>query len=115
VSLAAASAIVVAATAIIVDFATWIQLNVTILSGIPLVLAAPTRNRWLLWGLVIALLAATFLVYSLQIPPGVFSLRESFFVKRLSSFATMLLTAYLLHLWMNALEVVDTQRWLLAE
>ena len=66
----------------IADFATWIELDVAAIYGLPLVLAGATRSRALLWILTGILCAATFVVYALQIPPGAFAFNEVFFVNR---------------------------------
>ena len=66
-----------------IDAITWVQLDVAAIYGLPLVLAALTRSRRLLWALTAALTIATFAVYAMQIPAGAFSLSETFFVNRL--------------------------------
>jgi signal transduction histidine kinase len=110
-------AILLALAEISIDAATWIQLNIAIIYGLPLVLAAATRSRRLIWVLTLVLVCATFLVYALQIPPGVFTPREPMFVDRVLAAITLVLTAGLLHalsLATDALEVrgkeLDHQR-----
>ena len=78
--LAGALAVLAALLVAYIDWITWIELNVPVLYGLPLVLCVATRNRRLLWGMTASLLITTFVVYSLQSPPGPFSLLESFFV-----------------------------------
>jgi signal transduction histidine kinase len=102
-------AVSLAAAAAITDWATWIELNLSILYGLPLILAAAARNRRLLWGLMSILVIVTFTVYSVQIPRGRFSLVEPFFVDRALSTAAMLLTAWLGHIWIRTTETLDAQ------
>jgi signal transduction histidine kinase len=96
-TLLAASALLLAAAEVYMDWVTWIELNVAILYSLPLVVAAAARNRRLIWLLTLLLVAATFVVYALQIPPGHFTLREPFFVDRVLACVTLLLSASLLH------------------
>ncbi|HYK22945.1 MAG TPA: histidine kinase dimerization/phospho-acceptor domain-containing protein, partial [Pyrinomonadaceae bacterium] len=103
-------AVLLAALEALVDWTTWIQLNISLVYGLPLLLAAAARSRRLLWALTGVLIGITFIVYSMQIPPGLFSLREPFFVNRVLSSAAMLLTAGLGHIWIKATEQLDAQR-----
>jgi signal transduction histidine kinase len=105
-----ALAVLVALLVAYIDWITWIELNVSVLYGLPLVLSLATRNRRLLWGMTTLLLITTFVVYSLQVPPGQFSLWEHFFVDRLLAAAAMLLIALLLHYRMAALDTMEAQR-----
>src|SRR5688500_18579137 len=66
-----------------IDAVTWVELDVAAIYGLPLVLAALTRSRRLLWILTAALTITTFVVYAVQIPAGLFALSETFFVNRL--------------------------------
>jgi len=104
-----AAAVLLAAVEVGIDFDTWIQLNVSIVYSLPLVLAAAARNRRLIWLLVLMLLAATFAVYAIQISPGAFSLREPFFVNRIMSSATLLISASLLHGLTVAVDALDAR------
>ncbi|HET7342059.1 MAG TPA: HAMP domain-containing sensor histidine kinase [Methylomirabilota bacterium] len=108
-------AVALAAAEVALDFATWIQLNVSILYGLPLILAALARSRRLLWSLVAVLATSTFTVYWLQIPPGVFALHEPFFVNRVLATVSLLLTACLAHVWIAALDLTDRQSRTLQE
>ncbi len=108
--LALICAVLLAVFEVFIDWATWIQLNVAIVYGLPLVLAALGRNRRLLWGLTVVLLAATFVVYARQIPRGVFSAEEPFFLDRVLAALALVLTAALLHLWTLAVDAVEAQR-----
>jgi len=96
-----------------IDAVTWVQLDVAAIYGLPLVLAALTRSRRLLWALTAALSIATFAVYAAQIPVGAFSLSETFFVNRLFDAVAVLLTAGLLHVWIVAADTEEAQAQLL--
>ena len=102
-------AVLLAMLEVLVDWTTWIQLNISLVYGLPLILAAAARSRRLLWALTGVLIGVTFIVYSVQIPPGLFSLNEPFFVNRVLSSAAMLLTAGLGHIWIKATEQLDAQ------
>jgi signal transduction histidine kinase len=102
-------AVLLAAVEATLDWTTWIELNISLVYGLPLILAAAARSRRLLWTLTGVLIGITFIVYSIQIPPGVFSLSEPFFVNRVLSMTAMLLTAGLSHIWINATEQLDKQ------
>jgi signal transduction histidine kinase len=109
VSVAAALAVLLALIEVFVDWLTPIEINVSIVYGLPLVLAAAGRSRRLLWGLAMFLVLMTFSVYSVQVPSGVFSTSEPLFVNRLLAAAALLLTAGLLHLWMIAVDTTEVQ------
>jgi signal transduction histidine kinase len=110
-----ALAVALAAAEIVVDLTTWIELDIATIYGIPLVLAAFTRDRRVLWGLMAALTLATFVAYAMQIPVGTFRLREALFVNRVLDAAALLLIAGLLHVWMKSLDVREAQERLLEE
>ena len=105
----AALAVLLALVEIFLDWITRIEVNVAIVYGLPLVLAAAGRSRKLLWSLALFLILMTFSVYSVQIPPGVFSSREPMFVNRVLAAAALLLTAGLLHIWMIAVDTAEAQ------
>jgi hypothetical protein len=115
VAFACASAIVIAVVEVILDLATWVELDIATIYGIPLVLAAFTRNRRLLWGLAVALTLATFLAYTLQIPVGTFAPREGLFVNRVLDAVALLVTAGLVQMWMMSLDIREAQSKLLEE
>ena len=69
----------------------------------------------MLWGLALFLLITIFAVYYVQIPPGVFSLREPYFVNRVLAAFALVLTAVLLHVGMIGLDLLETQRRSLKE
>jgi signal transduction histidine kinase len=108
-SLLSALAVVLAAIEILVDAATWIQLNIAIIYSLPLVLAAAARNRRLLWILVSILVAATFLVYWQQIPPGVAALQDEYFLNRVLAALSLVLVAGLLHALSLATEALRSR------
>jgi signal transduction histidine kinase len=102
-------AVCLAIVEVVVDWITWIELNEAIVYTLPLILAAAARNRRLLWGLAVFLAATTFGVYYVQIPPGVFSLTEPFFIDRVLAVVTLLVTAGLLHAWTLAIDAIEAQ------
>ncbi|MEO8506902.1 MAG: sensor histidine kinase [Betaproteobacteria bacterium] len=109
------AALVITVGLIIVDFITWIQLDVVAIFGIPLVLAGATRSRGLLWSLAASITITTFVVYALQIPPGAFALHEPFFVNRMLDVASLLLIAMLLHIWIASADTSDAQARLISD
>ena len=115
VAFACVFAIVLAIAEVILDLGTWVELDIATIYGIPLVLAAFTRNRRLLWGLTIALTLATFIAYTLQIPVGAFGLGEALFVNRALDAVALLLTAGLVHVWMMSPDIREAQSKLLEE
>jgi signal transduction histidine kinase len=94
---------------VVADFATWIELDVATIFGLPLVLAGVLRNRALLWLLTAVLVTTTFVVYVLQMPPGTFAVNEIFFVNRVLNALSLLLLAGLLHIWMKSSETSEAQ------
>jgi signal transduction histidine kinase len=110
-----AFAIAVAVAEIALDLGTWVELDIASVYGIPLVLAAFTRNRRLLWGLTVALALATFIAYGLQIPAGAFEAREGLFVNRLLDAVALIVTAGLVHVWMTSMDIRQAQAQLLLE
>jgi signal transduction histidine kinase len=96
-----------------IDAVTWVQLDVAAIYGLPLVLAALTRSRRLLWSLTGALTITTFVVYVVQVPAGLFELTETFFVNRVFDAVAVLLTAGLLHIWIVSVDTVEAQARLL--
>src|SRR5436309_2356303 len=112
---AGALAVLLALAEVLLDWGTQIPLNVSILYGLPLVVAVGTRSRWLLWGLTLALLVTTFAVYWVQIPPGEFSLHEEHFINRLLAALALVVTAALLHVAMAGLDLLEAQRRTLKE
>ena len=110
---AAVLAVVLALVEAFFDAITWVQLDVAAIYGLPLVLAALTRSRRLLWALTAALTLTTFVVYAVQIPAGEFGFAEPFFVNRLFDAVAVLLTACLLQVWMISVDTAEAQARLL--
>lgn len=94
---------------IIADAITPVELNLPTAYALPLVLAAATRNRRLLWFFTALLTIATFVVYALKLPAGEFTLREAFFVNRMLAAMAFVITAGLLHVWMASAETSETR------
>ncbi len=110
VRLTAVLAVLLAAVEVFIDWSTWIQLNVSIVYALPLVLAAATRNRRLIWTLALLLISMTFAVYSAQIPAGLFQLHEALFINRVLAAVALIITAGLLHAWTLAVDAIEVQR-----
>ena len=106
---------IVALGLVVTDLVTWIQLDIATIFSLPLVLIAPARSPRLLWSLAAVLTVATFVVYVLQMPPGMFLLREKFFVNRVLDVANLLLIAVLLHVRMNSADAREAQARLIKE
>jgi signal transduction histidine kinase len=103
-------ALVLAVIEVAIDWATWLELDISALYGAPLVLAAVARNRRLLWGLTAALVVMTFAVYAAQVEPAVFSRHDPYFVNRALSALELGLTACLCHVWIEAAEKLERLR-----
>lgn len=99
----------------IADFATWIELDIASIYGVPLVLAAFTRSRRLLWLLTAVLGVITFVVYALQISHGAFSLSEPYFVNRVLDVVAIVVMAAMLDVWIRSVDVREAQMRLLDE
>ena len=102
-------AIFLALIEVFLDWTTQVHLNFAIIYSLPLIVAAASRSRRLLWGLAAFLVLMTFSVYCVQIPPAVFTSREPLFVNRVLAAAVLLLTAGLLHLWVITVETTEEQ------
>jgi signal transduction histidine kinase len=113
--LAALLAIAVALAEAAVDWVTWVELDVSAVYGVPLVLAAGARNRRLLWVLAASLVSVTFVAYATQIPTGVFSVDEPFFLNRVLSAIALTISAALCHVWIVAANRLAAQRRSLVE
>jgi signal transduction histidine kinase len=100
----ASLAILLAAVEISIDWGTWVELNVSIVYGLPLVLAALSRSRRLLWGLMLILVAMTFAVYAAQIHAGQFTIREPLFINRVLSALALVIITGILHVRLCAIE-----------
>ncbi|HZR69998.1 MAG TPA: HAMP domain-containing sensor histidine kinase [Burkholderiales bacterium] len=108
-ALAGTLAVLLALAEILVDWATWVDLDVSALYSVPLVLVAVARNRRLLWSLALCLVAMTFAVYAAQIPSGAFSFHEPYFINRVLSAVTLALTAGMVHAWIVAADALAAQ------
>ena len=97
----------VAAVEVLVDVTTTIQLNIAIVYSLPLVLAAAGRNRRLLWGLALGLVAITFAAYWQQ--SDVRALNDEYFINRVLAAVSVLLAAGLLHMLMLAADAVEAR------
>lgn len=106
---AAVLAVLLAVLEVVVDVRSWSALNVSIVYGLPLVVAGGARSRRLLWSLALVLVASTFTVYAVQSPYPVFSLHEPIFLNRVLGAATILLTASLVHVLIAAMDRLDRQ------
>jgi len=114
-ALAVVLSILVAAFAVVIDWITWVELNVSIMYGLPLVLAALTRSRLLLWTLMLVLVTMTFAVYTAQIPAGQFTIQEPLFVNRVLAALALVITTGILHVRLRAIERLAEQDEVLHE
>jgi signal transduction histidine kinase len=110
-----AAAYAVALALVALDAATWVQLDIATIYGLPLVLAGVARSRRAVWILAASLICATFAVYASQVPTGTFAPREVFFVNRVLGAVTLLLIATLLHVWIDSAQRSEAQVRLLQE
>jgi signal transduction histidine kinase len=113
--LAAIISVAVAAVEVLIDWTSWVELNVSIVYGLPLVLAALSLKRRLLWSLLAILIVMIFAVYAVQISPGQFSLHEPLFINRLLAAFALIITACLLEVLMAATGKVAAQDEALTE
>jgi signal transduction histidine kinase len=107
--LVGALAVLLACVELFFDWQTWIELNVSIIYGLPLILAAAARSRRLLWSLAAVLILATFVIYFVQIQPGVFTVREPIFINRVLAAVELAFTAGLLHALIIAVDALDAR------
>lgn len=114
---AAVIAVALALLLVLLDFATWIELNVAVAYSVPLVFAAGARRPRVLWGLALALVGFIFVVYQAQIPfarvppadaaGSLLSTGDPYLVDRALAALTVLLTAGILQGWLLALRAVE--------
>jgi signal transduction histidine kinase len=102
-----AAAIVLAVFEIVFDLITSIELNVAVLYTLPLIFAAISRSRRLLWSLTVLLVFTTFVVYFAQISSAFPSLAELLFVDRTLTAITVITTAGILDVWLQALRKLE--------
>lgn len=107
-------AVLAALVEIAIDLATPLELDLAAMYALPLLLAAYTRRRPLLWSLSLLLGVAALAVYSLH-AGTVPTLKDELLVNRLLDVVSLLLTAGVLHLWMRSLDVREGQAHLLVE
>jgi signal transduction histidine kinase len=118
-------AIVLAVFLTLLDFTTWIELNIAVAYSLPLVFAAGSRRPRLLWTLAVILIAATFVVYQAQIPfarihpvdggSGLLAMGDPYLVDRSLAALTVLLTATILQGWLFSLTAVEIRDVAIAE
>src|SRR5687768_14600572 len=101
----AALAVLLAAAEIAIDWATWVELDVSVVYELPLVVAVAARSRRLLWALALVLVCATFLVYYRQ--AGAFEVHAPFFINRVLTALTIVIEAALLHVLSSALDALE--------
>ena len=111
---------------ILADFATWIELNVAMVYGVPLVFAAASRRPRMLWSLALCLVAATFVVYAVQMPLAQMAtaaegravpaeLANAYLVDRALAALAVLLTAAILQGWLLSLQAIAARDLALEE
>ncbi len=111
----AALAVVAAVAEIALDMATSLELDLASIYAIPLLLAAYTRRRLLLWPLALLLGIATLVVYALHKETIVPTLQDEVLFNRLLDVVALLVATSVLHFWMRSLDVRESQSRLLAE
>lgn len=108
----------------LLDFSTWIELNVAVAYSLPLVFVAASRRPRVLWALAGVLILATFAVYQLQIPSarvqplegaGWAAGHDPYLVDRALAALTILLTAAILQAWMYSLRAIELRDRLIAD
>jgi signal transduction histidine kinase len=112
----AAAGVALALFLVVLDSATWIELNVATVYSLPLVFIAASRRPRLLWALALSLVAATFVVYQMQLPSaqpirraadsGFVFRANPLLVDRSLAALTLLLTAAILHGWLFSLRTL---------
>jgi signal transduction histidine kinase len=102
----------------LLDFSTWIELNVAVAYSLPLVFAAASRKPRVLWALAAVLIVATFVVYQVQIPSarvqppaggGWASMQDPYLVDRALAALTILLTATILQGWLYSIRAIEAR------
>ncbi|MBC5784706.1 HAMP domain-containing histidine kinase [Ramlibacter sp. USB13] len=116
-AVSAAIGVVLMTVLVLVDFATWIELNIAVAYSIPLVFAAASRKPRILWSMTAFLVAVTFIVYRAQVPavrawpvesPGGFlGVGHPYLVDRILAAVTLLLTAAILQGWLFLLGAIE--------
>lgn len=115
--MAAAIGILLMTILVLVDSATWIELNIAVAYSIPLVFAAASRRPRILWSMTATLIAVTFIVYHAQIPSaralppdgyaGFLRAGDPYLIDRCLAALTILLTATILQGWLFSLRTIE--------
>ncbi|HZV92419.1 MAG TPA: HAMP domain-containing sensor histidine kinase, partial [Caldimonas sp.] len=100
---------------IAIDMATPLELDLASIYPIPLLLAAYTRRRQLLWSLALLLGFATLVVYALHAEALSPMLKGEVLSNRMFDVVALLVATGVLHHWMRSLEVRESQSRLLGE
>ncbi len=108
-------AIVAALAEIALDVSTPLDLDLASIYPVPLLLAAYTRRRVLLWALGLLLGVATLVVYRLHFETLMPMQRDGVLTNRLLDVVALLVTLVVLHVWMRSLDLRESQSILLAE
>lgn len=96
-TVAAVLAVVTALAEIALDLATPLELDLASMYPLPLLLAAYTRRRPLLWSLSLLLGIAALVVYRLHAGTVIPALKEELLVNRLLDVVALLVTTGVLH------------------
>lgn len=114
--LPAIAGVMLALLLMLLDFGTWIELNVAVAYSLPLVFAAASRRSRVLWTLAFVLITATFVVYQVQVPSaqvqplddgGWASVHDPYLVDRALAALTILITATILQGWLYSLRAIE--------
>ncbi|MEO7008349.1 MAG: histidine kinase dimerization/phospho-acceptor domain-containing protein, partial [Caldimonas sp.] len=108
-------AVAAALVEIALDLSTPLELDLASMYALPLLLAAYSRRRLLLWSLSLLLVVAALVVYYLHVGTAMPTLRDELLGNRLLDVVALLVTTGVLHLWMRSLDVREGQSRLLAE
>lgn len=114
-AIVAVLAVVAALGEIAIDLTTPLELDLAAMYALPLLLAAYTRRRSLLWLLSLLLGGAALIVYRLHAGTVMPTLKDELLGNRLLDVVSLLVTTGVLHLWMRSLDVREGQSRLLAE
>jgi len=113
--LVAALAVAIALLEVALDLCTPLELDLASMYPLPLLLAAYTRRRALLWALSLLLAIATLLVYELHAESTISILKDEILYNRLLDVVALLVTTAVLHVWLRSLDVRESQSRLLGE
>jgi signal transduction histidine kinase len=113
--LVAALAVLIALAEIVLDVGTPLELDLASIYPVPLLLAAYTRRRALLWSLSLLLGIAALAVYKLNVASAIPMLRDEILYNRLLDIVALFVTTAVLHVWMRSLDVRESQSRLLGE